>query len=573
MFRAAAARATVAIAALLVALLAGMATTVAHEGHDHGDQPTAPAHMLPRGEATSGPFQLVAVLNGDELALWLDDFATNRPIADATLEIETPQGPVTAEPRPADGSFRLKAPWLAAGAPASGHVDLAVTVTAGDTIEILALTIETSAAAATTAPAAAGTWPAWTARLGALGRPAVLSTLAGGIAAGLLLAGLFGRRRAAAVPLAGVGLLAAVGFGLLQQESVAHADRAADVPPATPRPTASAVAERAQRQTDGTLFVPKAVQRIFALENTLSATSDTRRAVELPGRIIPDPDAAGYVQTAVGGRLAPPPGGFPRLGAAVKAGDVLAYVTPPVQAIDASDMRQRQGELDQQIAIVERRIARWEPLAASGAVTRTQLEEARLELKGLNDRRAALDRVRREPEALVAPVSGIVADGVPVAGQIAQTNAIVFQIVDPTRLWVEAMSFHPLDGLAEASAVTAGGTTLPLAFRGAGFADRGQAIPVHFAVTGDTKGIRTGQFVTVVAATGETTSGLAVPRSAVVRGSDGQAQVFDHVSAERFVPRPVRTAPLDGDRVLILAGVEPGRRIVVQGAPLLDNVR
>ncbi|RAI44819.1 efflux RND transporter periplasmic adaptor subunit, partial [Rhodoplanes roseus] len=335
----------------------------------------------------------------------------------------------------------------------------------------------------------------------------------------------------------------------------------------------TAVAERAQRQTDGTIFVPKAVQRIFALENTLSAIGSTRRAVELPGRIIPDPDAAGYVQTAVGGRLAPPPGGFPRLGAAVKAGDVLAYVTPPVQAIDASDMRQRQGELDQQIAIVERRIARWEPLATAGAVTRTQLEEARLELKGLNDRRAALDRVRREPEALVASVSGIVADGVPVAGQIAQTNAIVFQIVDPTRLWVEAMSFDPLDSLTQASAVTAGGTTLPLAFRGAGFADRGQAIPVHFAITGDTKGIRTGQFVTAVAATGETTSGLAVPRSAVVRGSDGQAQVFDHVSAERFVPRPVRTAPLDGDRLLILAGVEPGRRIVMQGAPLLDNVR
>jgi hypothetical protein len=35
----------------------------------------------------------------------------------------------------------------------------------------------------------------------------------------------------------------------------------------------------------------------------------------------------------------------------------------------------------------------------------------------------------------------------------------------------------------------------------------------------------------------------------------------------------VRTASFDGDRVLILAGVEPGRRIVVQGAPLLDNVR
>jgi hypothetical protein len=39
------------------------------------------------------------------------------------------------------------------------------------------------------------------------------------------------------------------------------------------------------------------------------------------------------------------------------------------------------------------------------------------------------------------------------------------------------------------------------------------------------------------------------------------------------VSRPVRTEPLDGKRVLILAGLEPGKRIVVQGAELLDHVR
>ena len=43
---------------------------------------------------------------------------------------------------------------------------------------------------------------------------------------------------------------------------------------------------------------------------------------------------------------------------------MLAYVTPPMQAIDVSDMRQRQGELDQQISIVERRLARYETAGA-----------------------------------------------------------------------------------------------------------------------------------------------------------------------------------------------------------------
>jgi hypothetical protein len=336
---------------------------------------------------------------------------------------------------------------------------------------------------------------------------------------------------------------------------------------------ADAQNERAQRQPDGTIFVPKPVQRIFGLRTTVTADGSFPRAVELPGRIIPDPNASGYVQTALGGRLSPPAGGFPRLGTAVKAGDVLGYVTPPVQTVDVSDMRQRQGELDQQIAIVERRLARYEQLVVSGAISRTQLEDTRLELQGLKDRRVSLDQVRRDPEALVAPVSGVIAEGTPIAGQIAQTNAVILQIVDPRKLWVEALSFDPLNTAQEAAALTADGRTLQLAFRGSGFADRSQSIPIHFAIEGDVNGVRAGQFVTVIAANGEKKTGMAVPRGAVVRAANGQEHVFEQLSAERFTPRSVRIAPLDGERVLVLAGLESGRRVVVQGAELLHQLR
>ena len=187
-----------------------------------------------------------------------------------------------------------------------------------------------------------------------------------------------------------------------------------------------------------------------------------RTALELPGRIIPDPNASGFVQSSVGGRLSPPPGGFPRLGTPVRKGDVLAYVTPPLQAIDASDMRQRQGELDQQISIVERRLARYETLVPSGAIARTQLEDTRTELQGLKDRRGSLDKSRREPEELIAPVDGIIAEGTAVAGQIAQSNAVIFHIVDPTRLWVEALSFDSLPGVQSAVARLNNDRTYPL---------------------------------------------------------------------------------------------------------------
>jgi hypothetical protein len=151
----------------------------------------------------------------------------------------------------------------------------------------------------------------------------------------------------------------------------------------TAAPTQPIGRDLSQRLPDGSVFVPKATQRILAIRTTMTADGRFQRTIELPGRIIPDPNASGLVQASAGGRLSPPPGGFARLGTRVSAGDVLAYVTPPLQAIDVSDMRQRQGELDQQISIVERRAARYEPLAQSGAVSRVQLDEARLELQDL----------------------------------------------------------------------------------------------------------------------------------------------------------------------------------------------
>ena len=329
----------------------------------------------------------------------------------------------------------------------------------------------------------------------------------------------------------------------------------------------------AQRLPDGSLFVPKPTQRILGVRTLVVAQTNQRKALELPGRIIPNPNASGLVQASVSGRLSPPEGGFPKLGTPVKVGDVLALVTPPLQAIDVSDMRQRAGELDQQMSIVERRIARYEPLVQKGATAQTLLDEAILELRGLRERRASLERVRRETEQLVAPVSGIVATANAVAGQIAETNAVVFQIIDPARLYVEALAFNLIPDGQAATARTSEGRSVTLKFQGAGYTDRSQAIPVHFAIQGDTKNLRVGQLVTVLAETGDTLEGLAVPRTSILRAANGQTTVFEHITAERFEARAVRFEPLDGDRVLVLAGLAPGKRIVVQGAELLNQIR
>ena len=161
----------------------------------------------------------------------------------------------------------------------------------------------------------------------------------------------------------------------------------------------------------------------------------------------------------------------------------------------------------------------------------------------------------------------------PSPGRWRSQAPFCFRSWSPTRLWVEALSFDTLTGDQSAIAKTSTGRILPLGYQGAGFADRNQAVPVHFRIEGDTSGLRAGQFVTVLSATPERKEGIAVPRASVVRSQNGQDLVFEHSSAERFEPRSVRVEPLDGDRVLVVSGLKPGVRIVTQGAELLDQVR
>ncbi len=564
---------------LSAAVLAGPA--LAHEGHDHGAaQPPVSKTIAPRGEALSDAFELVAIPRDDTLTLFLDRFRTNEPVTGATVEIETPEGPKVATATP-DGGYALPAAWLSK----PGRHDLVATVTAGNEVDVLPVAVTVPAGTGAAAPAKPAPAQAALSRVSEVARgirerlgqkdPTLVGAVAVAFLLGMLVTGLArGRRSAPAVAFVAIGITLVLGTAAFAHGDEDHGAPVQGAALTEPQQGAPALSDLAQRLPDGSVFVPKPTQRLLVLRTTMTEQGRFHRSVELPGRIIPDPNASGVVQSSVGGRLSPPPSGlFPRLGTKVRKGEVLATVTPPIQAVDVSDMRQTQGDLDQQISIVERRVDRYKRLALTGAVAQTQLDDALAELKGLQDRRAALDKIRQQPEPLVAPVDGVVAQAAAVAGQMASPGQMVFQVVDPNRLWVEALSFDALTPAQDATARLADGRTLKLAYQGSGLADRNQAIPVQFAVQGDASGLRVGQFVTVLAGTDHEQTGLALPRAAVVRAGNGQDVVYEHTTAERFEARPVRVEPLDGGRVLVAEGVGPGKRVVTQGAELLDQVR
>lgn len=552
-----------AIAGAVLIVIGSTAVAPAHEGHDHGaPPPPVSATVAPRADASSAEFEIVAIARGETLQIFLDTFRGNEPVTEAAIEIDTPSGLVKAESA-GDGSFVASAPFLAK----PGAYDLAITVLTADMVDVLTATLEvpepdpsaqkeegglsSTDAIATYLPEGLGS-----AMVGTL-LPTILAgivALIAGIAIGWIAKGRGGH--AALVMMAAAGLCLPPAGGM--------AETGTEGPKAVLR-------DLAQRSPDGALFVPKPAQRIMAIRTLFTQEEAFNLTIEMPGRIIPDPNGSGLVQASVAGRLVPPSGGFPMLGSAVKKGDVLALVEPAMNAADAVSQQQDSRALDQEITLVERKLQRLVRL--EGIVTRAQVEDLELELAGLRERRANLEIAPDEPEALVAPVDGVVADARAVAGQIADPSAVIFRIVDPSRLWVEALTYEVRDIGAVATARLPDSQTLELRYQGAGLADRSQAVPVQFSIARAGQGLRTGQLLTVFAKAEGQRKGIAVPRESVLRGPNGQSIVFEHANAERFVPREVRTEPLDSERLLIVSGIEVGKRIVTQGAELLNQIR
>jgi membrane fusion protein, heavy metal efflux system len=543
---------------LLLAALVTPGRIAAHEGHDHGaPPPPVTSTIAPRIDASSDVFEVVGVLRGGKLTIFIDRFITNEPVSDAEVEVETPSGTMKAT-RNADGTFVIDANWAR---PDVSH-DLIFTVTAGADIDVLTGTLKLPKEDAKPVTPEGGWFFTNAVAQGLRQRVIAADPTLPAVAIGAFLIGFVaaraGRRRSAATA-------AAMALALTTMPDAGRADTA----PA--KPATEAAVDLAQRFPDGAIFVPKASQRILAIRTMMARPEDHRRAVTLPGRVIPDPSASGAVQTTVTGRLSPPPGGFPRLGQRVKAGDVVALVQPAISAADVTTQQQQARELDQNIALVQRRLERLRPIA--NVVARSQIEDAELELRGLESRRANLDRAPREPEQLKAPVDGVIASAQATPGQVAEVNAQIFQIINPDRLWIEALTFDALAGAKTASARWGEGRALKLDYRGTGFADRNQAIPIHFSLDESTRGLRMGQLLTVVVETEEVRTGIAVPRTSVVRAANGQMIVYEHANAERFMPREVRVEPLDAERVIIISGLEPNRRIVTQGVELLNQIR
>ncbi len=359
--------------------------------------------------------------------------------------------------------------------------------------------------------------------------------------------------------------------------SVAHAAPGAHGPGGEhlDAPGAAVNASGLTRLPDGSVNLPKAAQRRMAIRTLLAPTSEAATTVELPGRVVMDPNASGRVQTVHGGRIEPGPKGLPTAGQPVRRGELLAHVRHHAEPFALGAQQAQLAELKAQRQLAQQRVQRLEGL--EGTVPRKDIEAARSEALSLAERERSIGASLVAREALVAPVAGVIARADLVAGQVVEPRDVLFEIVDPSRMLVEATTADPALVGRIAGASLQGVADAKLRLLGASRLLRDGVLPLIFAVSATKPGaplpLAIGQPVTVVAQSSERIKGVVLPAQAVVRSPSNEPIVWVKSGAERFIPQPVQFRPLDTATVVITQGLAADNRVVVQGAPLIAQIR
>jgi len=333
-------------------------------------------------------------------------------------------------------------------------------------------------------------------------------------------------------------------------------------------PTSHALA----RLPDGSVNVPVLAQRRLQLRTLLAKEAEAAATVELPGRVVMDPNAGGRVQTLSGGRVQPSHKGLPVAGQAVRKGEVLGYVAFNANPLEAANQRAQLAQIRANRQVAQQRLQRLESL--EGTVPRKDIEAARAELESLSVQERAIGASVDAREALVAPLDGVVASASAVAGQVVEPKDLLFEVVNPGRMLVEATTADASMGVRLDRASLVGLPDVKLQFLGAALSLRDGALPLTFRATSTTAlPLAIGQPVTVVASLKQQVKGIVLPAQAVTRSPSNEPVVWIKAGAERYVPQPVQVESVDAQTVVVTRGLAADNRVVVQGASLIAQIR
>ena len=336
-------------------------------------------------------------------------------------------------------------------------------------------------------------------------------------------------------------------------------------------------------------------ERIVYPENAAELTSLSTAATEpapvgtvrTTGRLAWDEDRTARVFPPIGGRVR-------RLLADL--GRLVGQGTP-LAAIESSDFGQAQADANRaatDLAVAERSLARVRELYEHAAAPKKDLEAAQADrdrAKVESERTASrlallggqLGGARGVDQRFVlrSPIAGVVVDRAINPGLEVRADAQgpLFVISDPSRLWVY------LDVVDQDLAAVRAGLPLTLhcnAYPQRVFGGRVEVVgdtldpatrtvKARGAVDNPNRLLKAEMYVEVEVTDPERRPALEVPSAAVV-AQGKQRYVFVEEGRGRFARRPVTAGSERGGKTVILAGLDRGQRVVVDGSLLLESL-
>lgn len=325
----------------------------------------------------------------------------------------------------------------------------------------------------------------------------------------------------------------------------------------------------------------------------------TKRRIGRPVHAVGDVTArAGserHVHAPKAGRLDVPRAGvWPLLGRQIRAGEVLAVLSPATPPdVDRAQLELEERQAAVELAAAARTLERAERLATQGAVARRELDEARKQRALAQERadasikRLGYLRSRQSGSAstgtrgleeyqVLSPIDGTIVQVHASAGEQVDAADVLFTILEPSRVWIVGRVFEP-DIAAVRTASTAsfrllgrdGALTLEslaghLVTIGELVDTRTRTVPIVFEVANQDRSLKIGQFVEIEIDTGGGAETLAVPEAAIY-DDGGRDVVFVQPEGESFRKRRVRTGARQKGFVELVSGVSEGERVATVG--------
>lgn len=330
-----------------------------------------------------------------------------------------------------------------------------------------------------------------------------------------------------------------------------------------------------QRLPDGRVFLPKPTQRFIQVRTQAVSISEVPKTQTLNGTVIRQSNAKSKL-------FAPQNGLFtsrkklPQIGDRVTQGQTLGTLSLSQDAQERTNQAAALADLRQQLKLAKQEVERLRKLG--NLIPRQELDTARNTVQRIKAQMAAYQGGQRTAQALTIPQSGIISAININDQQSVQAGDLLLEIIDPKKVLLEALSYDPLIATNIASAsVKIGESIIPLQYQGSNGELRKQALPLRFVATNSETdrlaNIPVGLPVQISVQTRQTIKGVPIPIQSLTKNASNQSIVWIKVAPEHYQPRAVVFEPIDGQHVVVTAGLRGQERVVTQATTLINQIR